>query len=468
MSRKLTRRKFLKGMAVAAGVGALAACQPQVVKETVVVEKVVKETVIVEGAAEVVEKVVTATPVAVLTEPVDIVWWRSLSGAVAEALEDLAKRFSEANELINVIVEFQGSYGEARDKLVAGVAAGVVPDLMLTTATYYKPFARAGVLEPLDDLMHGPDGIDVDDYVPGIERGMMDGKWYELPIAVSTPLFYYNVEMFEAVGLERPVSESWTWDDMFDYVTQATIKEAGETVVHGHAYRKNLWWQECFIWAYGAQICDDDNNVYLDCPEMIDFFTRCQNAFKDGQMHVATSGEGGTFGYFNSKLCASLWASTGSLENMAATVGDTFEWGVAGMPQGPAGRFIATGGSGLVLLRGRSPAHRQASWEFIRWTQQPEQVEFFAKATGYMAHTNSSQALMTDFLAERPKFQIAYQGLACCGRPEKQVAESARAMSLAYDTLNNLVVSEDDVVETLKKLQADIRTIFIEDGLLKA
>ena len=68
--KKVTRRGFLKGLAVAAGSGVLASCAPQVVKETVivekpvekVVEKVVKETVIVEGAPKIVEKVVTVTP----------------------------------------------------------------------------------------------------------------------------------------------------------------------------------------------------------------------------------------------------------------------------------------------------------------------------------------------------------------------------------------------------------------------
>ncbi|MFH1928520.1 MAG: ABC transporter substrate-binding protein [Chloroflexota bacterium] len=69
-NKKVTRRGFLKGVAVAAGSGVLAACAPQVVKETVivekpvekVVEKVVKETVIVEGTPKVVEKVVTVAP----------------------------------------------------------------------------------------------------------------------------------------------------------------------------------------------------------------------------------------------------------------------------------------------------------------------------------------------------------------------------------------------------------------------
>ena len=72
--KKVTRRQFLTGLGATAGAAVLASCTPQVVKETVVVEKpvekvvekVVKETVVVEGESKVVEKVVekviTATP----------------------------------------------------------------------------------------------------------------------------------------------------------------------------------------------------------------------------------------------------------------------------------------------------------------------------------------------------------------------------------------------------------------------
>jgi anaerobic selenocysteine-containing dehydrogenase len=44
-SKKLSRRDFLRASAVTAAGAALAACQPQVVKETVEVEKVVEKEV---------------------------------------------------------------------------------------------------------------------------------------------------------------------------------------------------------------------------------------------------------------------------------------------------------------------------------------------------------------------------------------------------------------------------------------
>ncbi len=70
--QRMSRRNFVKVAALTGAGAVLAACQPEVVKETVVVEKekvvtqVVQETVIVEGESKevtkVVEKVITATP----------------------------------------------------------------------------------------------------------------------------------------------------------------------------------------------------------------------------------------------------------------------------------------------------------------------------------------------------------------------------------------------------------------------
>ena len=67
IAEKNNRVKLFKLLCAVMVVAVLGGCAPQVVKETVIVEKpvekVVKETVIVQSASEIVEKVVTATPV---------------------------------------------------------------------------------------------------------------------------------------------------------------------------------------------------------------------------------------------------------------------------------------------------------------------------------------------------------------------------------------------------------------------
>ena len=86
--RKVSRRRFLRGLALAGGGTALAACAPKTV--------VVKETVVVEGEAKVVEKVVTATPLP--KEAVNIIATSQMGIATWDnSLERAKDRFSNIN-----------------------------------------------------------------------------------------------------------------------------------------------------------------------------------------------------------------------------------------------------------------------------------------------------------------------------------------------------------------------------------
>ena len=115
------QRKFLNIVCAASMLAAiLIGCTPQVVKETVVVsqtvivekpiEKVVKETVIVEGTPQVLEKVVTATPVPTEEPRIGI-----------ELIGDL-----EGPEVITDPAEFPQTFQEA-PQLAALVEAGKLP-----------------------------------------------------------------------------------------------------------------------------------------------------------------------------------------------------------------------------------------------------------------------------------------------------------------------------------------------------
>ena len=96
--KKVSRRGFLRNLALAGGGAALAACQPQTV--------VVKETVVVEGEEKVVEKVVTATPVP--AEPVNIV---ATSQMGIDTWDNSLERAKERLSNINMTVTQTGMPG---------------------------------------------------------------------------------------------------------------------------------------------------------------------------------------------------------------------------------------------------------------------------------------------------------------------------------------------------------------------
>ena len=449
-----TRREFLKGAAVTTAGVVLTACG-------------VSPTATPVPPAAATKAVAAPTVAAAAAGKIELVWWRSLEGAVATALETMATEYTAKNPNVTIKVIYQGSYAALRDKLLAAAAAKQLPDVLLMGNAYWVPFARNNILEVLDDYIKGPNGVDLKDYFPFVNRGAIDGKYYQLPIPVSAPLFYYNVDMVQKAGIPLP-TEKWTWDEHYDTILHAvTVKEGGKVKVYGHAYRTNTWNQQQDIWAYGSQMSDDKYNLYLDSPQMINQWKRWQKASAAGQNHIPTQAEGGTLQMLSNLTVATCWASTGSLERFEDMVKGKFKWSVLAAPYGPKGRFAAEGGGGIHIVAGLPKDKKDAAWGFVKYTQEPEQAAFFAKSTGYLAFTNKSQALMGDFLKKNPLFQLAYDALATGGRKSEPFADCARAQTLIWDTLDRLAVSTDDVEKTLKQLQKEATAIMIEEGYQK-
>jgi len=142
-----------------------------------------------------------------------LTYWRSLVGPRGEAQDTLVQKFNESHPDVHVDVEYQGVYAQAATKLTAAISANTVPDSMLLTVDAHMPgFARAGALLSLDDLARTADPVDTSKFIPGLlENGVVDGKLYQLPLARSTPLLYYNKDAFQEAGIQEPPR---TWSDL--------------------------------------------------------------------------------------------------------------------------------------------------------------------------------------------------------------------------------------------------------------
>ncbi len=272
-------------------------------------------------------------------------------------------RFNASQQKYVVQVEFQGAYGELRDKLTAAAAAGgsALPDVVMISDVMMPVFARNGVLEPLDDMMKSANGIDISDYVGVVERGRVDGKLFQLPLGVSTPIFYYNQDAVKKAGLDGPPK---TWDELFDvYIPKLTVKEGGKTSVYGFAFLANAdwWWQQSYPWMYGGKLSDDKYNTYFDTEPVIAFLDRFQKRFQAGEAYLPTAADGAAVGYFGSGKANMMIESTGVLGRLAELTKDKFTPGVAYLPQGPAGRMVPTGGMGLSIVSKLAAPKKEAA-----------------------------------------------------------------------------------------------------------
>src|SRR5690606_15585894 len=103
-----------------------------------------------------------------------VLWWRSLGGSVGELLDKFAADFSADNNGITIQAEYQGDYVEHMNKIIAAAAANALPDMILVGDGQYPPLARNGILLALDDLIAGPNGLDLTEYKEPINRGIID------------------------------------------------------------------------------------------------------------------------------------------------------------------------------------------------------------------------------------------------------------------------------------------------------
>ena len=225
MSERLSRRNVLRLMGAGIALPVLAACQPQVIKETVVVEKekVVKETVVQEKVVKEtvvqekevtkvveksVEKLVTAVPAPPKSGTIET--W-DFGGAEFEFIDtamipDFNSRYPGIT--IKHVGIPEDGYGT---KIKTVVAAGTPPDVCVFAD---RALCKAGQIMAVDDLLASA-GIDwkTDFIVPIVNNYCMidDGKVYGMPTQAALWAGAFNEDLFKAAGLE-PINPEQGYD----------------------------------------------------------------------------------------------------------------------------------------------------------------------------------------------------------------------------------------------------------------
>ena len=395
-----------------------------------------------------------------------VVWWRSLSGRTGDAYDELAKRFNDSQGRVRVQVEYQGEYGPLRDKFTAAAVAGgsALPDLVMMADMGFPPFARNQVLEPLDDLIKGGAGVDLADYFGVVERGIVNGKYYQLPLGVSTPILYMNQEAAKAAGLESPPK---TWDELLNvHIPRLTKQEGGRTTQHGFAFLANVdwWWQQSYVWMHGGKLSDEVWNVYLDSPQVIDFLGRFQKTFQAHQAHIPTQAEGGTVAYFGSGKAGVMVESTGCDRPARRRRRPALHAGRRLPAAGPV-RTLGADGRQRRLDRRRALGGQETGRVGIHPLHAAAGERRVHRA-GDRLHPVHQGGLdgHEDFLAKEPNRRVAVEQMAW-SRPQSNIQTVARAVNLYYDAMLQVLQGNVDPRKLMPQVQQAVRKVLVEEGL---
>ena len=158
----------------------------------------------------------------------EIQWWHSMTGALNDRLNDIAKRFNESQKDYKVTPVFKGSYPEAMAGAIAAYRSGSAPALLqvqeVATATM---MSAKGAIKPVYQVMaDAGEKFDPKAYVPAVAGYYTNpkGQMLSFPFNSSTTVFYYNKDAFEKAGLD-PNRAPATWAEVV--ADAAKIKAAG-------------------------------------------------------------------------------------------------------------------------------------------------------------------------------------------------------------------------------------------------
>jgi multiple sugar transport system substrate-binding protein len=241
------------------------------------------------------------------------------------------------------------------------------------------PFLEAGSLLDLNAVTReNPDYNFADMSESAMSLYLRDDAVFGIPFSTSPELIYFNRDLFEAAGLETPdvlqARGEWTWDAL--RTAAQAIKEATDVYgfqSHGQSiYGVHLWHNLAPLTrAFGGDVWSaDGTECLLDTPESraaIQFYH--DMVFVDGSTVPP-----GVEADFNAGSAA---MTIGFLSQSARLVDAGFAWGIASLPEGPAGQVSVIGQSSIVAFQNsRNP---EVAADFVAFITNQQNVTTMAQ-----------------------------------------------------------------------------------------
>ncbi|MFJ3407619.1 ABC transporter substrate-binding protein [Promicromonospora sp. NPDC090134] len=391
----------------------------------------------------------------------EITWWSNHPGASQEVEQQLIDDFKAETGISVKLVTAGADYDEVAQRFQAASQTDDLPDLVIASDVWWFRYHLNDQIMPVDDVMEFLDA-DAADFQPALYSDYeYEGQHWAVPYARSTPLFYYNKDLWEAAGLPDRGPETWAELEEWDASLKKEVPEKGSTFGLSTGPSWGAWWFENMIWGQGGAY-SDGFELTLDTPEAIAGGQFVHDLFhKSG---VATLSADDAMADFSSGLIASTIGSTGSLKG--ALDAAKFEVGTAYLPDGPQGGGTPTGGTGLAIPSSKTPEEQLAAAMFLQFLTNTENTATFSQSTGYMPVRTSAveSDTMKATYEETPQFRTAVDQLADKARKQDDVRVFVPgADALLNDALEQIIIEGADPATAFESVTPRIETAYTEN-----
>ncbi len=324
-----------------------------------------------------------------------ISWWHAMTGANSEVVDKIAKDFNASQSDYEVVPVFKGSYPETLNAGIAAFRAGQAPDIIqVFDVGTGVMMAAEGAIKPVADVLTDAGmTFDKSQYLPGIVAyySKPDGTMLSFPYNSSSPILYYNKDIFEKAGLDVD-NPPKTWSEVWDAAKK--IKASGAAPC-GYTSTWLTWIHlENFAAWNNVPYATNENGLAGGHPELLINAPIYVNHFQA----LADLAKDGTFKYggrtseakqiFLAGECGIFTESSGGLGDIVKSgmnygIGQLpYDADAAGAPQN-----TIPGGASLWVFGGKSDETYQGVAAFFEYLSGTDVQEYLHQTSGYLPVT---------------------------------------------------------------------------------
>lgn len=329
----------------------------------------------------------------------EVEWWHAMGGANGEKVNEIAQGFNDSQEAYVVKPVYKGNYTETMTSAIAAFRAKQQPAIVqvfeVGTASM---MAAKGAIYPVNELMReSGQPFDESSYLSAVTGyyTSSEGKMLSMPFNSSTPVLYYNKDLFKKAGITQAPK---TWQEV--ETTAKKLQQSGVSCGFTTAWQSWVHLENMSA-RHNVPFASLDNG-FGGLKTELTFNGPLQVA------HIEKMGEwqkNGIFSYsgrtndgaakFYSEECAMFTESSAGYAGIKRNA--KFDFGVTELPywegkvEQPSNTII--GGASLWVLQGHSEEEYKGVASFLSYLSRASVQADWHQFSGYLPITKAAYSL---------------------------------------------------------------------------
>jgi multiple sugar transport system substrate-binding protein len=297
---------------------------------------------------------------------VEVVFWHAMGGNVEKILKGMVADFESTHKNIHINLIGMADYNTLAQKLMSAAAIDQTPTIAQMYENWTAQLLVNNKLEPLDPYVTGKKGLSIaelDDIWPVlIQNNTWDNKIISMPFNKSVPVYYYNIDVFDRVGIKEFPK---TWDEFRRVCLKLKpLKDKEGNPIIPTANGTDIWIFGSMLYQKGGKLYDEEKSLPLfntpDAAQALQF--QVDLIYKDKVQGPRTNED-----LLDDYLAGRLAMTPFSCARRAIMKGiESFRIGMAPLPiwDKPASIIY---GTNIGMFKTATQAQKDAAWEFIKW-----------------------------------------------------------------------------------------------------